>query len=204
MLAAVAIAVVAPYAAAIVFEVTAIASLTAGQLVVTGFVAGAVSGAITGRSFKSALIGGMSGAMFATLHNFIPSGAYEAAGKMVAHGMAGGMSSVMQGGSFGDGFISAAVMQGISLSPLGGAMDALSSVEFNNQIYNAAMSAAIGGTVSVLTGGKFKNGAVSAAFSRMLNDGIEGFSENVGVNRYSKVYWKRMHDEKNKHANSRN
>lgn len=75
-------------------------------------------------------------------------------------------------------------------------MDALSSVEFNNQIYNAAMSAAIGGTVSVLTGGKFKNGAVSAAFSRMLNDGIEGFSENVGVNRYSKVYWKRMHDEK--------
>ncbi|ENT4904842.1 RHS repeat-associated core domain-containing protein [Vibrio parahaemolyticus] len=196
MLAAVAIAVVAPYAAAIVFEVTAIASLTAGQLVVTGFVAGAVSGAITGRSFKSALIGGMSGAMFATLHNFIPSGAYEAAGKMVAHGMAGGMSSVMQGGSFGDGFISAAVMQGISLSPLGGAMDALSSVEFNNQIYNAAMSAAIGGTVSVLTGGKFKNGAVSAAFSRMLNDGIEGFSENVGVNRYSKVYWKRMHDEK--------
>ncbi|AGU98981.1 RHS repeat-associated core domain-containing protein [Vibrio campbellii] len=192
MLAAVAVAVVAPYAAAIVFEVTAIASLTAGQLVVTGFAAGAVSGAITGRSFKSALIGGMSGAMFATLHNFIPSGAYEAAGKMVAHGMAGGMSSVMQGGSFGDGFISAAVMQGISLSPLGGAMDALSSVEFNNQIYNAAMSAAIGGTVSVLTGGKFKNGAVSAAFSRMLNDQVAGgggselidsnLADNLGLN----------------------
>ncbi len=34
----------------------------------------------------------------------------------------------------------------------------------------------IGGTVSVLTGGKFQNGAVSAAFSRMLNDGIKGFS----------------------------
>lgn len=176
MLAAVAIAVVAPYAAAIVFDVAAIASLTAGQLVVTGFVAGAASGAITGRSFKSAFIGGLSGAMFATLHNFIPSGAYEAAGKMVAHGMAGGMSSVMQGGSFGDGFISAAVMQGISLSPLGGAMDALSSIDFNNQVYNAAMSAVIGGTVSVLTGGKFQNGAVSAAFSRMLNDGIKGFS----------------------------
>ncbi|HGY9594677.1 TPA: hypothetical protein ACOJPH_005136 [Vibrio campbellii] len=37
-------------------------------------------------------------------------------------------------------------------------------------------SVLIGGTVSVLTGGKFQNGAVSAAFSRMLNDGIKGFS----------------------------
>ncbi|EPE2286594.1 RHS repeat-associated core domain-containing protein [Vibrio alginolyticus] len=179
-LAAVAIAVVAPYAAAIVFDVAAIASLTAGQLVVTGFVAGAASGAITGRSFRAAIIGGLTGSMFAELHNFIPSGAYEAAGKMVAHGMAGGMSSVMQGGSFGDGFISAAVMQGISLSPLGGAMDALSSVEFNNQLYNAAMSAAIGGTVSALTGGKFQNGAVSGAFSRMLNDLFQGV-KNFGV-----------------------
>ncbi len=180
MLTAVAIAVVAPYAAAIVFDVTAITSLTAGQLVVTGFVAGAASGAITGRSFKSAFIGGLSGAMFASVHGFDPSGAYQVASKMIAHGMAGGMSSVMQGGAFGDGFISAAVMQRLSLTSLGKAMDTLSSIELNNQIYNAAMSAVIGGTVSVLTGGKFQNGAVSGAFSRMLNELFQGV-KNFGI-----------------------
>ena len=95
------------------------------------------------------------------------------------HGAAGGVSSVMQGGKFGDGFIAASVMQTLSL---GGAMKKIgaSGPGIGNRIYSATASAVIGGTVSELTGGKFKNGAVSAAWSRLLNDEFTSSSSRRG------------------------
>lgn len=85
-------------------------------------------------------------------------------GKVVAHGMTGGVMSVLQGGKFGHGFAAAGMAQfaapgidgidqGVKLS--------------SSRVFAAAL---VGGTTSVMTGGKFGNGAVTGAFSRAFND----------------------------------
>ncbi|MDV5168329.1 RHS repeat-associated core domain-containing protein [Photobacterium rosenbergii] len=185
-IAAIAIAVIAPYAAAYIATsgavaaggwAAAIGTLSAGQLALTGFVAGAIGGAITGRSFKSALIGGIAGAAFGAMHSWDPSG-LEMAAKAIAHGAAGGFSSVMQGGQFGDGFTSAFAMQSITLAGGFKAIGAATAQTLPQKIYNAITSAVIGGTVSALSGGKFQNGAVSGAFSRLLNDTLASFANS--------------------------
>ncbi|WP_249199207.1 RHS repeat domain-containing protein [Photobacterium sp. GJ3] len=196
--AAIAIAVVAPYAAAYMLTVgsiaaaggwaAAIGALSAGQLAAVGFVAGAIGGAITGRSFKSALLGGIAGAAFGAMHAWNPMGS-EMALKAIAHGVAGGFSSVMQGGQFGDGFISAFSTQAFTLAGGFEALGATGSQRLGQKLYNAMISAVVGGTVSSLSGGKFENGAVSGAFSRMLNDTIQ---DKLGVAKYSRVVEKQV------------
>jgi hypothetical protein len=88
-------------------------------------------------------------------------------GKVLAHGMAGGVMSELQGGKFGHGFASAAMTQ--LMSPVIGSVNQ-GDPDFNPD--RTAIAAIVGGTTSVLTGGKFANGALTAAFSRALNDGL--------------------------------
>ena len=122
----------------------------------TGFVAGGVS---TG-SLKGALIGAFSGAAFGGLHGFDPG-----VGKTLLHGVVGGIGSVLSGGKFGHGFLSAGLTQGFS-----GKINGIST-----KLGRIIASSVLGGTVSEITGGKFSNGAITAAFSRALND--EGTSK---------------------------
>src|SRR5690606_33250634 len=75
----------------------------------------------------------------------------------LASGMLGGTSSVMMGGEYGHGFISAGLG---SLAGMAGGGDP--------SISGLITSAVVGGTVSVMTGGKFGNGAGSAAFSYVM------------------------------------
>jgi hypothetical protein len=73
---------------------------------------------------------------------------------------AAGAGSVLNGGKFGHGFLSAGLAQGLS-----GKINSIST-----KLGRVTASAVVGGTVSKLTGGKFANGAMTGAFSRALND----------------------------------
>ena len=85
------------------------------------------------------------------------------AGKVVAHGMAGGVMSKLQGGKFGHGFLSAGVAE--LSSPM---IDGIGPGRMHPSYAGARVVAAavVGGTVSVATGSKFANGALTAAFGR--------------------------------------
>ncbi|MDK2594977.1 RHS repeat-associated core domain-containing protein [Pseudoalteromonas obscura] len=129
-----------------------VATLSAGQLAAGGIAAGAVSGAISTGSIEGALTGAVSGGLF---------GAIGAAGlggvnTVAASSLAGGIMSVMQGGKFGHGFVSAGV---------GAATGRMFGKAPINRIVGSAI---VGGTVSAITGGKFANGAMTAAFATAL------------------------------------
>jgi hypothetical protein len=83
----------------------------------------------------------------------------------MAHGIAGGVISSLQGGKFGHGFASAGVAQAFApaVDGIGGGAKSYAPA----RILAAAM---VGGTSSVLSGGKFASGAVTAAFARAYND----------------------------------
>ncbi|MCE9793116.1 polymorphic toxin type 44 domain-containing protein [Shewanella indica] len=83
-------------------------------------------------------------------------------GHIAAHGITGGVTSVLQGGKFGHGFLSAGLTKALNINNIVGtaAKDAGLRV---------AMAAVVGGTISKLTGGKFANGAVTAAFAQAFN-----------------------------------
>ena len=82
-----------------------------------------------------------------------------------AHALAGGVVSVLQGGKFGHGFISAGLTKGLDVAGLtdfggdGGGWIAA----------RTAVAATVGGTISAAVGGKFANGARTAAFAHLFN-----------------------------------
>lgn len=94
------------------------------------------------------------------------------AAKIFAHGMVGGVMSVLQGGKFGHGFSSAGLTQAFS-----GAIDGIGGNKMSSAYYDAGNRATriiaasvVGGTASEMSGGKFANGAITGAFSRAFND----------------------------------
>ncbi|ALU44689.1 RHS repeat-associated core domain-containing protein [Pseudoalteromonas rubra] len=131
---------------------------TIAQGAITGFISGGVA---TG-SLRGALVGAFSGAMFGHLHSMAPG-----AGKVIAHGITGGVSSVLNGGKFGHGFLSAGFTQAMG-NVKGLFVNGASTIA--DRFSNAIKAAMIGGTASAISGGKFANGAVTGAFSRLLND----------------------------------
>lgn len=124
--------------------------------------AGAIAGGISGGG-RGALAGAVSAGMFSQLHGMSPG-----LGKVVAHGVAGGMMSEMQGGSFKSGFLAAGFTQGAS--QLGVFNNLGDPNTWGGRTANAIGAAIVGGTASVIGGGKFSNGAMTGAFSRLFND----------------------------------
>ncbi len=113
----------------------------------TGFIAGAIVGGVT-----SAATSGIGSAI----------GATGSAGKELlragAHGMVGGFGSIMQGGSFGSGFLTSVVSSGFgSLTDNASALEAY------------AAGAASGGITSVISGGNFFAGAGKGLVITALN-----------------------------------
>ena len=83
----------------------------------------------------------------------------------LANGVVGGITSVLGGGKFGNGFVSAGLVRLPNRafeSPL-----ALVKARCADSVLARAV---IGGTLSEATGGKFANGAATAAFSQLFND----------------------------------
>ncbi|WP_444996837.1 RHS repeat domain-containing protein [Aliikangiella sp. IMCC44359] len=98
----------------------------------------------------------------------------QQAGKVLAHAMAGGVMSKLNGAKFGNGFISAGITQSFSKS-----INGLNTR--GSRIFAASL---LGGSVSKLTGGKFASGALTAAFSRTFNDEShmeEGSDSDIGA-----------------------
>ena len=141
--------------------------------ILTGMTAGYVQ---TG-TLKGALIGGFTAGMFHGIGDYFDgvgkgagswafkdkaNGVLSASGraaKIAAHAAAGGVSSVLQGGKFGHGFVSAGF--GEAMSPAIG--------NFESDLGKFSAGVVVGGTSSVLAGGKFANGAVTAAFQWSFN-----------------------------------
>jgi hypothetical protein len=90
--------------------------------------------------------------------------------RVVAHGVAGGGISVMNGGRFGHGFLSAGLTQSLS-----GAIDGIDNFgptwgSMGNRVARVIAAATVGGTTSSITGGNFANGAYASAFGRAFNE----------------------------------
>jgi hypothetical protein len=82
---------------------------------------------------------------------------------VASHAMVGGITSVLQGGKFGHGFVSSMVtasMKGFMKPQTG---------TFADAVRRTVIAGAVGGTVSELTGGKFANGAVTSAMQWWFN-----------------------------------
>ncbi len=192
VIAAVAVAVVAPYAIAVLqgMTVAAAASLSLSAVAVeigamgalaAGALGGGLAGLITTGSLKGMLIGAVSGAAFAGIGNYfgglgkasaltkiadngklVLSGLGKAA-KIISHGIAGGVRTVLSGGKFKTGFLSAGFTQ--AASPMIGRIE--------SDMGQVVAAGVVGGVGSEIAGGKFEDGFVTGVFSRVFNDMLE-------------------------------
>ncbi|MGS2724765.1 hypothetical protein ACVBEJ_13570 [Porticoccus sp. GXU_MW_L64] len=124
---------------------------------VGGFAGGLVTGGIKG-ALRGALYGAVSGAAFGAIGG-IGFGAADAWARPLAHAFAGGVMSILQGGKFGHGFISA------GLAKVGGM-----NITVTDKVLKGVLMAVVGGTISEITGGEFANGALTAAFAYVANE----------------------------------
>lgn len=122
-----------------------------------------------GAGLKAVAMGAISAAMFAPLHGI------KGAMGVLGHGLAGGVSSVMRGGSFKHGFIAGAftkAFQGqIGKINIGGE----GSIE--SIVARTAAASVVGGSAAKLTGGNFENGAITGAFSHLFNSEKENLKK---------------------------
>ena len=142
-----------------------------------GAVAGAVGAAANGGDIlQGALAGGVSGAAFSGAGSLFRgtgglahlTGGVEYFAKAAVHGVVGGITNVLQGGKFGNGFATAGVAKLFSLGALELDLDS------TGQFLSATIA---GGTASKITGGKFANGATTAALAYAVNQAISQASE---------------------------
>ena len=145
-----------------------------------GYQQGGIQGAFTAM-FSAVLFMGV-GSAFSGMESAFGNGVWAA--KTVAHGIAGGVSSVMRGGKFGDGFLSAAFTQ--SIDP---GMKNIDSGNAGVSIQRTLAAAIAGGTASKLTGGKFENGAITGAFSRLFNHELHGGKKPTSFGENMKKGW---------------
>ena len=156
-------------AAVVVSIYCQVCGATMWNAAMTGAAIGAGSAAINGGNIlKGALIGAFSGAAFqqigANFNGAEGSGFFAEGGlgHIAAHGIAGGVTSVLQGGKFGHGFLSAGLTKALNVNNLIGTAAKHGGLR-------VAVAAVVGGTISKVTGGKFANGAITAAFAQAFN-----------------------------------
>ncbi|MBS0514687.1 MAG: hypothetical protein JSS16_04365 [Proteobacteria bacterium] len=141
---------------------------------------GFTAGVVTTGTLQGGLIGAFTAAAFYGIGSaFTPKnapGLYNSegnitaigeTGKVLAHGMLGGVSAVLSGGKFGNGFLSAGIAEAAS-----GKIAGVDAKNLGVSAERVVAAAIVGGTTSVLTGGKFANGAVTSAMAQAFNDEI--------------------------------
>ena len=101
--------------------------------------------------------------------------------KIASHAVVGGIMAEVQGGKFGNGFVSAAAS---SYAPGG---NGSGQGNFPAFAQGVIISALVGGTSSVLSGGKFANGAKSGAIVYALNSATDKGKEVVRKGTLQKV-----------------
>ena len=151
--------------------------LTPALKFAAGVTGGFFKGVVGSGSLQGGLKGAFTGGLFAGIGNYAAAvGASGSIGHVLAHAVAGGVDSALQGGKFGHGFISAGV--GKAASPW---VDSLGGDGFGATLAEATVTGLIAGTVSVATGGKFGHGASTAAFAYALNQALTA-AANSDVN----------------------
>ncbi|MEH8019593.1 RHS repeat-associated core domain-containing protein [Rheinheimera muenzenbergensis] len=159
------------WAGVIIGVVVSIYCLACGASILNAALTGAAIGAGMaalngGNIIKGALIGAFSGAAFYQIGaNFNANSGFWAEGGLAhigAHGLTGGVTSVLQGGKFGHGFISAGLSKAVNINKIFGT----AGKDAPLRIVSAAV---IGGSISKISGGKFSNGATTAAFAQLFN-----------------------------------
>jgi RHS repeat-associated protein len=93
----------------------------------------------------------------------------------LVHGEVGGALNVIEGGSFKNGFLSAAASQALS--------GPISKIPTTGDSWSTCMSrgfaaGVVGGTVAAATGGNFENGMMTSAFGEMFNSFLHEQSQN--------------------------
>jgi len=126
---------------------------TVGNAAIAGAVAGFVGGGILTGTLKGAFYGGLTGAALGG----IGATGWNNVAKPLTSGTASGITTDLQGGKFGHGFLSAGMGFWSGLK-FGGPRD-----------FGKFLASSIaGGTISEITGGKFANGAVSAGLAYVV------------------------------------
>lgn len=127
------------------------------------FAAATIGGFASGAVATGTLKGGLYGAFTAALTfgaSYVSAG-WGTMGRIAAQALTGGIIETLQGGNFGNGFLSAgltaAFMPGIA--------------KVRNNVLRTIAGALIGGSISEVTGGKFANGAISGAIQGAMADG---------------------------------
>ena len=123
------------------------------------------SGASITGAFRSSVTSMISVGVFQGIGGSFTGAAEGGPGHILAHATAGGAMSVLQGGKFGHGFLSAGFTKAASVAFLPDGKN----LTGNQIFYGTVVSAVIGGTVSKLSGGKFANGAQTGAFQYLFN-----------------------------------
>ena len=165
------------------------ASITAGSAAAYGVAAlgGFAAGTIASGSVQGGLYGAFSGVLFAGIGSGFQQAGWAQdlsttgvmgsglngigfSARVLASGVAGGVVSDLQGGKFGNGFISA------------GASSAVSPYveSIGNTPGQVIAAAAVGGTISVIAGGKFANGAMTGAFQQAFEEVANGARQGEG------------------------
>jgi len=150
-------------------------SMTFAPTVALAAAEGAVQGAVLSGNLSGAMRGAITGAVFAGVGSASNSlgltapgaSAVDTAANVALHGVAGGLTSVIQGGSFQSGFLSAGFSEFA-----GPQLDNMvpSNVGQNSaNIMGGIARGAVGGAAAVLGGGKFANGAITSSFSYLYN-----------------------------------
>jgi len=135
----------------------------------TGAVASTIAaGGRISDAFKSGARGGIFGALTGGVFNKVGGLSLSFAQRVIAHGTAGGLLNIAQGGKFGHGFISSAATK--LFSPF--------LADHGNDLQSTLLAGAIGGTVTEISGGKFANGAVTGAFAHLYNEKSSRQSDN--------------------------
>lgn len=130
-----------------------------------GFGAGLIA---SGGDFKSAVIGGFTGAGF----GWVGGSGLSGTQLVFAHGVVGGVSSELSGGKFSSGFISSAFAKW--------ATPEVTNAIGDNVVAKTVAMATVAGTASEIAGGKFANGAMSGAFAYLYNE----LSQNSAKDRH--------------------
>lgn len=161
-------------AAAIVSSVLAAAEvITVTTAVIASFSIAFAGALYYGGDLGDAFIAGVSAAAMTYVGSeFALSGGGFTRGELLGFASLGGITSSLQGGKFGHGFVAAGLGAAAGVAKLGGSV---------HWVVKASAKAIIGGTISKVTGGKFANGAASGAFTSAMKSGYEYFSSDSGV-----------------------
>ena len=146
---------------------------TTGEAYAASFVGGFAAGAVQTGNLRGAVVGGISSIAFYGIgQKFSVKGVNIASGEgmaaysklVLASGVTGGVMAELQGGRFGNGFVTAGASAFLAPVPEAAA---------SNPGTQTVIAAVVGGTISRIGGGKFANGAVTSAFQFGLGKALD-------------------------------